>query len=58
MYEVEPDRKTVIDAEMERCGIKHYGMQKGNGDYIWVWHGRVNAYYLVRDGKILDVQID
>jgi hypothetical protein len=58
MYEVEAERKTVIDAEMERQGIKHYTMQKGNGEYIWVQHGRVNAYYLVRDGKILDVWID
>jgi len=46
-----------VQADMERLGIKHYDMRPGN-DCIWVNYGLVNCYYIFRDGKIADVQID
>ena len=57
MYEVSESDRKVIDEEMARQGIKHYGMQQGNG-CVWVWYGRVNAYYFIQDNKIVSVQID
>jgi hypothetical protein len=44
------------DLELTHKG-KPYVLQKGNG-CVWVTMGVVNMYYFVRDGKIVDVQID
>jgi hypothetical protein len=46
-----------VQIDLERQGIKHYNMQQGN-DCIWVNYGMVNCYYIFRDGKIADVQVD
>jgi hypothetical protein len=52
-----PFEVILVQADMERLGIKHYDMRPGN-DCIWVNYGLVNCYYIFRDGKIADVQID
>lgn len=46
-----------VQIDLERQGIEHYDMRPGN-DCIWVNYGLVNCYYIFRDGKIADVQID
>jgi hypothetical protein len=46
-----------VQIDLEQKGIKYYDMRQGN-DCIWVNYGLVNAYYIFRDGKIADVQID
>lgn len=35
----------------------HYTMTPGN-DCVWVYFGSQNWYFIFRDGKIADVQID
>lgn len=35
----------------------HYTMTPGN-QCIWVYYGSINFYFVFRDGKIADVQID
>ena len=42
---------------MARKGITHYTMAKGN-DCIWVYYGLMNLYYIFKNGKIHDIQID
>lgn len=42
---------------MARKGITHYTMTKGN-DCIWVYYGPMNLYYIFKNGKIHDIQID
>lgn len=37
--------------------VTHYTMTKGNG-CIWVYYGLFNLYYIFKDGKIHDIQID
>lgn len=46
-----------VQIDLERKGITNYNMQAGN-DCVWVNHGLVNCYYIFRDGKIADVQVD
>jgi hypothetical protein len=38
-------------------GIKNYNLIPGN-DCIWAYHGRINEYFIFRDGKLVDIQID
>lgn len=35
----------------------HYTMTRGN-DCIWVYFSHVNLYFIFRNGRIADVQID
>ena len=50
------DRLLVIDDLLKR-GVTDYTMRAGN-DCVWVSFGRVECYYIIRDGRIVDVQID
>ena len=34
-----------------------YTMTAGNG-CVWVYYGSINMYFVFRDGKIADIQID
>lgn len=46
-----------VQADLESKGIKHFTMRPGN-DCIWVSYGRIDCYYIFRDGKIVDIQVD
>lgn len=37
--------------------VTHYTMTEGN-DCVWVYYSHMNLYFIFRDGKIADVQID
>lgn len=37
--------------------VAHYTMTEGN-DCIWVYYGSMNLYYIFKDGRIHDIQID
>ena len=37
--------------------VTHYTMTEGN-DCIWVYYSYVNLYFIFRNGKIHDIQID
>lgn len=37
--------------------VTHYTMTEGN-DCIWVYYRNMNLYFVFRDGRIVDVQID
>ena len=37
--------------------VTHYTMTEGN-DCIWVYYSHMNLYFIFRDGKVVDVQID
>jgi len=52
-----PFEVILVQADLEKKGIKHYDMRPGN-DCIWVNYGLVNCYYIFRDGRIVDIQID
>ena len=47
----------MVQDDLARKGIQHYSMRPGN-DCIWVSYGLVDCYYIFRDGKIIDIQID
>ena len=50
------DRMLVVH-DLIRQGITNYHIQTGNG-CVWVTYGRVNCYYIIRDGRIAEVQFD
>ena len=37
--------------------VTHYTMTEGN-DCIWVYYGSMNLYFIFRNSKVVDVQID
>ncbi len=47
----------IVCEELKRKGIEHYTLTEGN-DCIWAYYGRINEYYIFRDGRLVDVQID
>jgi hypothetical protein len=50
------DRLLVID-DLLKKGITDYTILPGN-NCVWVSYGRVNCYYIVHNGRIVDVQFD
>ena len=47
----------VVAEHYKNKGIKHYTLTEGN-DCIWAYYGRINEYFIFRDGKLVDIQID
>ena len=37
--------------------VTHYTMTEGN-DCIWIYYSYMNLYFIFRDGRVVDVQID
>jgi len=46
-----------ITASLAAQGVTNFTMKRGN-NCVWVSHGRVDAYYIFRNEKLVDVQID
>jgi hypothetical protein len=42
---------------LESMGVKSYTLTQGNG-CIWAYYGHINEYYIFRNGKIHEIQID
>lgn len=55
--EVNPLELIAVAVDLDARGITHASIHKGN-DCVWVSHGRLNEYYIFRDGKVVDIQID
>ena len=47
----------LVTAHLAAKGITNFELSEGN-DCVWASYGYVNAYYIIRDGKIVDVIID
>ena len=47
----------VVKAKLAEEGITSYNTYKAN-HCVGVSYGRVSAYYIVRNGKVVDIQID
>jgi hypothetical protein len=57
MEELNSFEVMVVQNDLLQQGIKNYTMRPGN-DCVWVSYGRVDAYYIFRNGRLVDVQID
>jgi hypothetical protein len=55
--EVNPLELIAVAEDLDSRGISHATIYKGN-ECIWVSYGLVNAYYIFRGGKVVDIQID
>ena len=47
----------IVEAKLAEEGIKFYTTYPAN-KCVGVNYGRIAAYYIVRDGRVVDVQID
>ena len=61
MHEVNEFERMIVDEDMRKLGYSRYEMRPGN-DCVWVSVPRggfsLEMYYIFRDGKLVDVQID
>ena len=47
----------LVVEHYKKRGIEHYDLIPGN-DCIWAYYGRINEYFVFRDGKLVDIQTD
>jgi hypothetical protein len=47
----------VVVEHLQNKGIENYTLTQGN-DCIWAYYGAINEYYIFRDGRLVDIQID
>ena len=47
----------VVAEKLKEAGVEHYTLRRGN-DCIWAYYGRINEYYIFRDGNLVDIQVD
>lgn len=55
--ELNPLEVLLVCEHYEQRGVKNYTLTKGN-DCIWAYRGQLNEYFIFRDGKLVDIQID
>jgi mannose-6-phosphate isomerase-like protein (cupin superfamily) len=47
----------VVMDLLEKKGIRHATLTPGN-DCVWAYYGYINEYYIFREGRVVDIQID
>jgi hypothetical protein len=47
----------VVADRLDQRGVKSYTLIPGN-NCIWAYYGPFNEYYIFRDGRLADIQID
>ena len=47
----------VVAEHLKNKGVSYYTLTQGN-DCIWAYYGRINEYYIFRNGELADIQID
>ena len=55
--ELNPLEVLVVAERLKNKGVEHYTLTRGN-DCIWAYYGVINEYYIFREGKLVDIQID
>jgi hypothetical protein len=54
---LDPLEVLLVAEHLEGRGIDYYTLAQGN-DCIWAYYGQINEYFIFRDGRIVDIQID
>ena len=47
----------VVAEELEKRGVEYYTMRPGN-DCVWVSYNRLETYWIFKNSKLVDIQID
>jgi hypothetical protein len=47
----------VVAEKMKDRNIQSYSLIPGN-ECIWAYYGQINEYFIFRDGRLVDIQID
>lgn len=47
----------VVAEELEKRGVDYYTMRPGN-DCVWVSYNRLETYWIFKNSKLVDIQID
>lgn len=61
MIEVRPGvnefEAIVVMDDLQKKGIRYATLTPGN-DCVWAYWGNQNWYYIFREGRVVDIQID
>jgi hypothetical protein len=57
MSEVNSFERILVTEDLAKRGITNFDIRPGNGA-VWVSYGRINCYYVIRDGRIADIIYD
>jgi hypothetical protein len=55
--DLNPFEVLLVQEHYKKRGIDYYTLTRGN-DCIWAYYGQINEYFIFRNGKIADIQID
>lgn len=55
--DLNPFELIIVLDRLHKAGKKYADIYKGN-NCIWVALGNINHYYIFRDGKLADIQVD
>jgi hypothetical protein len=47
----------VVSEHLMNKGVSDYTLAQGY-DCVWAYYGRINEYYIFRDGALADIQVD
>ena len=47
----------VVTEHYKNRGVTAYTLIPGN-NCIWAYYGQINEYFIFRDGRLVDIQID
>jgi hypothetical protein len=47
----------IVADKLKEAGVRSYTLTEGN-NCIWAYYGQINQYYIFRDGRLVDIQID
>ena len=47
----------IVAEHLQNKGVENYTLTQGN-DCNWAYYGQLNEYYIFRDGRLVDIQID
>ena len=47
----------IVAERLKAQGVESYTLARGN-DCIWAYYGRINEYYIFKEGLLVDIQID
>jgi hypothetical protein len=61
MIQIDPSLNELevlaVAGRLEQAGVKDYTLKQGN-NCIWASHGRINEYYIFKNGYLVDIQVD
>jgi hypothetical protein len=55
--DLNPLEVIIVCDHYEQRGVKHYDLHRGN-ECIWATRGQISEYFVFREGRLVDIQMD